>query len=225
MKSGEKMKFALMIVDMQRYYLEEGSDYCRYFNTLYPGSLAYIKNHCLNTVIPNIQRLKLIFQRGNLPVIYLRLCGLDPERSDLHRFFRESWEHGIEQGYSDVYPLQHDPMSDVVKELNPSEKDIIINKTTFSPFSSTGIEEELLKLGIDTIVFTGLATSQCVETTARDASDRGYDVVHIFDAQADYDQNTHEASLYCSRGVCGGEIYNTDDFAIWFNSLISLSVI
>jgi nicotinamidase-related amidase len=219
------MKFALMIVDMQRYYLEEGSDYCRYFDTLYPGSLSYIKNHCQDTVIPNIQRLKQIFHRENLPVIYLRLCGKDPERNDLHRFFRESWEHGIEHGYPDVYPLEHDPMSDVVMELIPSENDIIINKTTFSPFSSTAIEEELHKLDIDTIVFAGLATSQCVETTARDASDRGFDVIQIFDAQADYDQNTHEASLYCSRGVCGGVIYNTDDFSVWFNSRISHSVI
>ncbi len=219
------MKFALMIVDMQRYYLEEESDYCRYFNTLYPGSLSYIKNHCHDTVIPNIQRLKQIFQREGFPVIYLRLCGLDPGRNDLHRFFRESWEHGMEHGYSNVYPLENDPMSNVVEELNPSKKDIIINKTTFSAFSSTLIEEELRELGIDTIVFTGLATSQCVETTARDASDRGYDVVHIFDAQADYDQNTHEASLYCSRGVCGGVIYSTDDFIIWLKSFVRLSAI
>lgn len=217
------MKFALMIVDMQRYYLEEESDYCRYFNTLYPGSLSYIKNHCVDTVIPNIQRLKQIFQKEEFPVIYLRLCGLDPGRNDLHRFFRESWEQGMEHGYSDVYPLENDPMSNVVEELNPSRKDIIINKTTFSPFSSTLIEDELRELGIDTIVFTGLATSQCVETTARDASDRGYDVVHIFDAQADYDQNTHEASLYCSRGVCGGVIYSTDDFLIWLKSFVRLS--
>jgi ureidoacrylate peracid hydrolase len=212
------MKFALMIVDMQRYYLEEGSDYCRYFNKLYPGSLFYIKNHCQDTVIPNIQRLKQIFHRENLPVMYLRLCGNDPERKDLHRFFRESWEHGLEHGYYNVYPLVHDPMSHVIDELSPAGEDIVVNKTTFSPFSSTSIEEELHKLGIETIIFTGLATSQCVETTARDASDRGFNVMQIFDAQADYDLNTHEASLFCSRGVCGGLIYSTDDFASWFKS-------
>lgn len=213
------MKFALMIVDMQRYYLEEESDYCRFFNTLYPGSLAYIKNHCNDRVIPNVQRLKMIFDRGGLPVIYLRLCGRDPERKDLHRFFRESWEHGLEYGYRDVYPLEQDPMSHVVEALKPDPKDLIVNKTTFSPFSSTRIDSDLRRMGIDTIVFTGLATSQCVETTARDASDRGFNVIHILDAQADYDQNTHEASLFCSRGVCGGIIYSTDEFSSWFNSL------
>jgi nicotinamidase-related amidase len=51
-----------------------------------------------------------------------------------------------------------------------------------------------------------------VETTARDASERGYEVYQIHDAQTDYDDVTHEASLFSSRGVCGGAIYDTDTF-------------
>jgi len=107
-------------------------------------------------------------------------------------------------------------MSDLVDELKPGRGDMVIDKTRFSPFSSTAIEAELAHLEAETIVFTGLATSQCVETTARDASDRNYKTIHIFDAQADYDYNTHEASLYSSRGVCGGIIYNTDVFIALF---------
>ncbi|MFA5519263.1 MAG: isochorismatase family cysteine hydrolase [Spirochaetota bacterium] len=205
------MRLALMIVDMQRYYLEEESDYCQYFNSLYSGSLVYIRERCEKTVIPNIQRLKLQFSKKGFPVIYLRLCSKDNNREDLHRFFRKSWMEGVEHGYDSVYPMENDPMSNIIDELEPSTKDIVINKTTFSPFSFTLIEEKLSSLGINTIVFTGLATSQCVETTARDASDRGYTVVHIHDAQADYDQNTHEASLFSSRGVCGGIIHSTED--------------
>lgn len=213
------MKLALMVVDMQRYYLEEESDYCRYFNTLYPGSLTYIREYCERLVIPNIQRLKLLFSQEEFPVIYLKLCGRESSRGDLHRFFRESWEQGVESGFASVYPIENDPMSNIIYELRPSTGDIVVNKTTFSPFSSTSIEDQLRSLGIDTIVFTGLATSQCVETTARDASDRGYTVIHIHDAQADYDRNIHEASLFCSRGVCGGLIYSTDDFINLFNGL------
>ena len=50
-----------------------------------------------------------------------------------------------------------------------------------------------------------------MDTTARDASDHGYAVAHIEDAQADYDEHTHHAALYASRGVCGGEIYTTKE--------------
>ncbi len=203
-------KTVLMIVDMQRYFIDESSDYSRYFNMLYPGSLQYIRETCLSTVIPNIKKLKQLFSESGDPVVYLRLCGSDPERKDLHNFFYESWSQGFGKGFDAVYPLQNDPMAGVIDELRPGPGDIVIDKTTFSPFSSTMIEKELSQMEAETIVFTGLATSQCVETTARDASDRDYRIIHIYDAQADYDNNTHEASLYCSRGVCGGIIYDTD---------------
>jgi len=211
-KNNKKGKILLMIVDMQKYFIDDSSDYSRYFNGLYPGSLQYIRETCTSSVIPNIKKLKKLFTVSGNPVVYLRLCSTEADRSDLHNFFYESWLHGLEKGYDAVYPLQSDSMAEVVDELKPDFNDIVIDKTTFSPFSSTSIDEELRNMGIETIVFTGLATSQCVETTARDASDRGYNVIHIYDAQADYDQNTHDASLFCSRGVCGGVLYSTDDF-------------
>jgi len=206
-KSGKTL---LMIVDMQKYFIDDTSDYSRYFNMLYPGSLQFIRETCLSTVIPNIKKLKKHFTETENPVVYLRLCGSDPERKDLHNFFYESWRQGFEKGFDAVYPLRNDPMAQVIDELKPDYGDVVIDKTTFSPFSSTMIEKELAGMEVEEIVFTGLATSQCVETTARDASDRDYRVIHIYDAQADYDNNTHEASLYSSRGVCGGIIYDTD---------------
>lgn len=215
-KGNKKGKTLLMIVDMQKYFIDDSSDYSRYFNMLYPGSLQYIRETCYSTVIPNIKKLKKLFTEAGNPVAYLRLCGSDPERKDLHNFFYESWLQGFEKGFDAVYPLHDDPMAQVIDDLRPGSGDLVIDKTTFSPFSSTGIEAQLAQLETETIVFTGLATSQCVETTARDASDRNYKTIHIYDAQADYDNNTHEASLYSSRGVCGGVIYDTDIFITLF---------
>ena len=207
-------KIALVIVDMQKYYLESDSDYSEYFEYLYPGSLAYVKDRALNTVIPNILKLRNYFKSINLPVIYLRLCGKNPDRSDLHRFFKKSYEDGLSKGFADVYPLETDPAADIIDELKPDHDDIIINKTTFSPFASSDIEAVLASIGVNTLVFTGLATSQCVETSARDASDRGFDVVHIHDAQTDYGEMEHNASLYSSAAVCGGAVYDTDAFIL-----------
>jgi len=204
--------FALIIVDMQKYYLENDSVYFEYFNSLYPGSLSYIINRSYNITIPNIIKIKKSFKKLNLPVIYLRLCSSKPDRSDLHRFFKKSYEDGLARGYNGVYPVKTETAADIIDELKPEENDLIVNKTTFSPFSSSDIDNILKSMNITTLVFTGLATSQCVETTARDASDRGYDVFHIHDAQADYDEITHDASMYSSRGVCGGAIYDTDSF-------------
>lgn len=210
----------LMIVDMQKYYLERDSAYSRYFNYIYPGSLSYIMDRSYNVVIPNIKRIKDFFKANNLPVIYLRLCGTDPERKDLHRFFKKSFEDGCSKGFYGVYPLETDFYADVIDDLKPGNGDSIINKTTFSPFASTEIDIILKSMKITSIAFTGLATSQCVETTARDASDKGFKVYHLHDAQADYDEMVHEASLYCSRGVCGGDIFDTDSFIEFIRGFI-----
>ncbi len=203
---------ALVIVDMQKYYLESDSVYSAYFNFLYPGTLSYIRERSYGVAIPNIIKIRKTFKSRKLPVIYLRLCGTETDRRDLHRFFRKSYEDGLAKGFNGVYPLQSDTAADIIDELKPDSDDIIINKTTFSPFSSSNIDTILKSMKISALVFTGLATSQCVETTSRDASDRGYEVFHIEDAQADYDETVHEASLYSSRGVCGGSIYDTKSF-------------
>ncbi len=204
--------FALVIVDMQKYYLESNSAYSEYFNSLYPGSLTYIRDRSYNIIIPNIMKIKKSFKELNLPVIYLRLCGQDYERKDLHRFFKKTYDDGMARGFAGVYPVETELSADIIDELKPDPEDIIVDKTTFSPFSSSDIDNILKSMNISTLVLTGLATSQCVETTARDASDRGYNIYQIHDAQADYDEMVHEASLYSSRGVCGGAIYDTDSF-------------
>ncbi len=207
----------LMIVDMQRYYLDNQSDFYRYFESRSPGCMSYINKRCNEVVIPNIVRLVAFFREHQSPIFYLRLCGTDPDRNDLHRFFRESWLRGKKRGYPSVYPLAAEPMADVISEIAPSESDIVIDKTTFSPFSSTDIASILKNREIQKIVFTGLATSQCVETTARDASDRGHEVIQIEDAQADYTEEVHLSSLYSSQGVCGGAIHRTVDFIAVFS--------
>ncbi len=201
-----------MIVDMQKFYLQNDSSYCRYFNSLNPGCLDYILDRSEQIVIPNIKKLINEFKSREYPVIYLRLCGNKADRSDLHRFFRTSFENAKSAGYENLYPLSSDPMSDIIEDIKPEETDKVFIKTTYSAFNSTDIKQYLAENKIDALVFTGLATSQCVETTARDASDSGFEVVLIEDAQADYDEASHNSSLYSSRGVCGGMIMYTDGF-------------
>ncbi len=205
-------KIALIIVDMQKYYLDETSDFSKYSKSFYSSACDYIMKRSFEVVIPNIATLKKVCVEKNIPVLYLKLCGTKQNRGDLHRFFKDAHRSALKSGFLSVYPLESEPMSDIVDELKPTENDIIIHKKTFSPFTQTNINSVLKKLKVKTLIFTGLATSQCVETTARDASERGYSIIHIEDCQADYDENTHHASLYSSRGVCGGEIYDTESF-------------
>ncbi len=208
--AGEKV--GLVVVDVQNYYLRPASDFQRFHEERYPGSLRYIGDRCRELVLPNIARLLRAFRQARRPIYFLRLCGLRLDRGDLHPLFREAHTAAALKGFPDLYPLSSSPMADVVDEIRPLAGEAVLDKTTFSGFNSGRFEPTLKVAGLDTLIFTGLATSQCVDTTARDASDRGYRIIHIPDAQADYSAEMHHAALYASQGVCGGIFFDTLDF-------------
>lgn len=202
----------LVIVDMQRYYIDSRAPFRAWTEFHAPGALAYIEGRVRNTVIPAVVQLKAAFKEQGWPVAYLRLCGRKPDRSDLHRLFRQAHFRAASEGYPDLYPLASDPLADILPEIAPASEDAVFDKTTFSGFASGGLASWLEGLKPNMIAFAGLATSQCVDTTARDASDRGYRILHIEDAQADYGEDEHYASLFASRGVCGGLILTSEEF-------------
>lgn len=204
---------ALVIVDVQRYYLEPDSSFYSYSERCWPGSMSYIGQRVRTSVFPAVSRLKSAFSAIGWPTVYVRLCARSEDRSDLHRFFRTFWSNAKKAGFEDTYPMASDSWADIAPEIAPGASDIIIDKSTYSAFSLPDIEKELRARGIGAVVMTGLATSQCVDTTARDASERGFLVVHVEDGQADYCIDEHEASLYASRGICGGHVVDSEFLA------------
>ena len=204
--------FALLVVDLQRYYIDPSSSFRAWTEFHAPDALAYIEGRIRNSVLPAVSRLRTAFESRGWPTAYLRLCGQREDRADLHRIFRHAHRLAESEGFPDLYPLSSDPLADVLPEIAPSSEDRVFDKTTFSGFSSSGLASWLLEVKPRAIVFAGLATSQCVDTTARDASDRGYQIIHIEDAQADYGADEHYASLFASRGVCGGYILSSQEF-------------
>jgi nicotinamidase-related amidase len=213
--------FVLLVVDLQRYYIDPGSSFRAWTEFHAPGALAYVEGRIRNSVIPAVSRLKAEFGRHGWPTVYLRLCGRRKDRADLHRIFQQAHRKAKSEGFPDLYPLASDPLADVLPEASPGAGDAVFDKTTFSGFASGGLGPWLEGISPRAIVFAGLATSQCVDTTARDASDRGFGVVHIEDAQADYGADEHYASLFASRGVCGGVILSSEDFCADPDSLLT----
>lgn len=69
----------------------------------------------------------------------------------------------------------------------PRARDIVLQKTSVSVFASTDIDAQLKKLGVDTLLITGLMTHACVAGAARDAAPLGYRVVVASDATATRD--------------------------------------
>ena len=93
------------------------------------------------------------------------------------------WVLHSEPGSGGVF----DPESGYVRlmdELVPVAGEPVITKTAHNAFTTTNLQQTLTTHGVDTVVICGIRTEQCCETTARVASDLGYQVVFVTDATA-----------------------------------------
>lgn len=79
--------------------------------------------------------------------------------------------------------------------LFPEAGDIEIEKLLFDSFHGTDFDDQLKVRGIETLVMTGVTTECCVDSTARGAFHRGYNVFVVSDACAAYEPDLHIASL------------------------------
>ncbi|MEM0142727.1 MAG: isochorismatase family cysteine hydrolase [Candidatus Parvarchaeum sp.] len=91
-------------------------------------------------------------------------------------------------------------MSQLPKEmldlaLEPQSEDIVINKNTASIFIGTNFELMARNAGIETLIIAGIATEIGVESTARDAANRGFYVVVDSDASSSSDKEAHQRSV------------------------------
>ena len=87
------------------------------------------------------------------------------------------------------------PEREVPSELTPEGDDIVIEKSTQNLFVGTNAEMILRNSGIQTLVFTGIATEIGVETSVRDAGARGFYPVVVSDGVSSMDREAHERSL------------------------------
>lgn len=88
----------------------------------------------------------------------------------------------------------------VIPELAPQADELVLPKSSSSPFSSTTLDYLLRNIGIRTLVVIGLLTDQCIDHTVKDAADRGYRVVCLTDACQAETAERHAAALECFRG-------------------------
>ena len=194
---------AILVIDVQRYYTESTSPLVTYTEALYPGGTDYIHQRLDALVIPNIARILSAARVSSVPIIFARLCGTQDDRSDLHRNFQEFDQLAYAQTGMHVYPLATEILADVDLRIAPLKNDIVVNKTGYSAFHETGLHQLLQSKGIDRLVVTGLTTSQCVNSSARAASDFGYTTFMVEDAQADYELRDHQAALFASEPITG----------------------
>ncbi len=138
-------------------------------------------------VVPNTRRLMDAFRGVGARVVHVTLGCETPDFSDAPPSTRPFFE----ATRNTIGNREHE----IVDELKPLPGELVINKRTQGAFASSGIESVLRALGIETIVVTGVSTNNCVETTAREASDRGFGVVMVSDATGTCSEEMQQLTL------------------------------
>ena len=87
------------------------------------------------------------------------------------------------------------PLAEIVAEVAPAEGDEVVTHKRVGGFTDSGLHELLQSRGVQTVLFTGVATNASVEGTARQASDLGYRVVVVEDACSAATPAAHQASI------------------------------
>jgi biuret amidohydrolase len=197
---------ALIIVDMQ--YVDAHRDYGlgASLRESHPEVWEYYFDRVDGLVVPNVRRCLDSFRRLGLRVIHLTIGAVLPDGGDMTPLRRPPRSAGLRPLFHHAGTFEHR----ILDELAPVEGELVINKTSRSAFNSTAIERALVNLGVETLVFVGVTTSSCVDTSARDAADRGFKVVIVEDATAELDEPSHEAALR-QFAVRWGRVWTTDE--------------
>ena len=85
--------------------------------------------------------------------------------------------------------------SQLVPEIGPRDGDVLITKHQWGAFYGTELDLQLRRRGVRTIVLCGIATNFGVESTARDAWERGYEIVFAEDAMAGLTSEAHQFAI------------------------------
>jgi biuret amidohydrolase len=180
-------KAALLIIDMQRDFLEPGG-----FGSALGNDVSLLRR----TIEPT-RRLLDAARAAGLPVIHTR----EGHRADLADLPPAKKARGrLATGIGDPGPkgrilVRGEEGHDIIPELYPLPGEPVIDKPGKGAFHATDLEAILKNLGIGQLIVCGVTTEVCVNTSVREANDRGYDCLVLADCVGSYFPEFQEMGL------------------------------
>jgi nicotinamidase-related amidase len=178
---------ALVVIDMQRDFVEPG------------GFGASLGNDVglLHAAIPPIAALLAAWRARGWTVVHTRECHR-PDLSDCPAAKRERGDPTLRIG--DPGPMGRlliagEAGADIIPSLAPAASEWVIDKPGKGMFWATGLHERLQAAGVTHLLFTGVTTEVCVQTSMREANDRGYVCLIVEDATESYFPEFKRAAL------------------------------
>jgi nicotinamidase-related amidase len=178
---------ALVVIDMQRDFVEPG------------GFGAALGNDVgrLMAIVPAVQILLALFRAKSWPVVHTRESHL-PDLSDCPPAKRARGGASLRIG--DVGPMgrllvRGEPGNAIVDACAPLPGEAVVDKPGKGMFWGTDVHARLRDLGVTHLVFAGVTTEVCVQTSMREANDRGFECLLIEDATESYFPEFKAATL------------------------------
>ncbi|MCX5496293.1 cysteine hydrolase [Kaistia dalseonensis] len=171
-------KVALIVIDMQRDFVEPGG-----FGESLGNDVSLLR-----AIIPTVADLIGLFRIKGWPVIHTReghMADLSDCPPSKIRRGKPSLRIG-DEGPMGRIMIRGEKGNAIIPELAPIDGEIVIDKPGKGAFYATELGEELEALGVTHLVFAGVTTEVCVQTTMREANDRGFDCLLIEDATESY---------------------------------------
>ena len=162
----DPQRSALLVLDMQAYFLEAAS------HAFIPSASA---------ILPRLCRLAAVYAVRRLPVFFTQHVNTAQNAGLMAAWWREL--------------IQPDsPRSQIAPQFDLSQGRVL-QKSQYDAFYQTDLERMLRRQGINQVVIGGVMAHLCCETTARSAFGRGFEVFFLVDGTATYSEAYHRASL------------------------------
>jgi biuret amidohydrolase len=183
----DRERAALVIIDMQRDFLEPGG-----FGAALGNDVSLLRR----TIAPS-QRLLYAARAAGLAVIHTRE-GHRPDLADLPPSKKARGR--LPAGIGDPGPMgrilvRGEDGHDIIPELYPLPGEPVVDKPGKGAFHATDLDAILKYRGIAQLIVCGVTTEVCVHTTVREANDRGYECVVVADCVGSYFPEFHQIGL------------------------------
>lgn len=186
---------ALLLIDMQRDFMETGG-----FGEALGNDVS-----TLRTIVPTVKSLLEFFRAQNLPVIHTLECH-QPDLSDCPPSKRDRGNGTLkigDEGPMGRILIRGEIGNAIIPEVAPLPGELCIYKPGKGAFYNTELDEELKARGITHLIVGGVTTEVCVQSTMREANDRGYECLVVEDATESYFPEFKQATLEMVRAQGG----------------------
>jgi biuret amidohydrolase len=178
---------AVLMIDMQRDFIEHGG---------FGESLGNDVTH-LQSIVPVAEQLLHWARQQGMLIVHTKECHR-PDLSDLPAAKKNRGNPSLRIG--DAGPMgkllvDGEPGSDFIAEMQPLPGEMVIAKPGKGAFYATDLQTKLDQRGIRSLIVAGVTTEVCVQTSMREANDRGYECLVISDATASYFPHFKQTTL------------------------------